>query len=588
MSLAREKHTKVPFKTVARVLGPYFGKHKIAFSVSALLILISTAIDIFKPIVTGKAVDVAMGADKNAALLNQLCLIFISMVSVRFFVDTAKGYIVQTCGQKITHRLRTDLFERILHFPVSYFDVNPVGRPLTRVINDIKTLGEVFTASIAVIALDAVLIVGTVGAMLWLHWKLAAVVLFTFPLVIWMIHFFGSRLAEAYRKARARLAEINAFLGENIGAVATIQRLGAEATRFDKFRRITESHFDAQMKSLDVYAKMQPLINLVNGVATSSLLLLGGYWVIQGEISLGVLVAFLGYIRNLFVPLRDLVEKYNQLLSAQVAAERIVGLITEPTEMAVLDERELFIPPENYGVSFEKVTFTYPTRDTPALKDVSFTIPHGRSLAVVGATGSGKSSLVRLLLRFYEPQSGVISLNQCPLPDWDKSHLRRSIGVVHQDIYLVRGTLRENLTLVDSEHTDAFLIEQCKNAQLWDIIRHRGGLDAIVYEGGTNFSIGEKQLIALARILIFNPPVLILDEATASIDRILERKLMSAVEQTMAGRTSIVIAHRLSTIESCDQIMLMEEGKIMEKGTSAELLSRPSLFSQFHRVSDNL
>jgi ATP-binding cassette, subfamily B, multidrug efflux pump len=565
----------------AQMLWPYLKAYQGKFLLSGLLILLSTGVEVVNPIIVGLCVDAAISPGKGMGL-KILCLIFFTLILTKFFLDFVQAYVIQSTGQSITHELRSLMFSRIERLPVGYFDRNPTGRLLTRVINDIKSLSELFTASISVLALDAMIIVGTVGAMFYMHWKLAGLVLLAFPFVLFIIEFFGRRLAGAYRSVRRALSEINAFLGENIGAISTIQRLAAEEERMKKFTRIVDTHNVAQMHTLRVFSLVQPLTNLFNGICTGTLLLVGGYWAIQGKITVGLVVAFLGYLRNLFQPIRDLVEKYNTFLSAMVSVERVVGILDEPTEEMT---GNWFQPQKTaFSVSFENVSFRYPTRSLNALNEVSFEVKPRESLAIVGATGSGKSTIIRLLLRFYEPNSGKILVGDSPLLEWDKGSLRQQIGVVHQEIYLFQGTIRENLTLGREGYSDSYLREQCERAQLWSFIEPRGGLDMHVFEGGSNFSLGERQLLSFARVLVFDAPLLVLDEATSSVDRRLERKLLAAIAESLAGRTSIVIAHRLTTIEECDRVLVLDKGKIAEEGSYDELLRSNGLFSKYHEI----
>lgn len=586
MKALPDTHKVIHFGTVIKKMYPYLRPYQWRFLAGFALILVSTGVDIVNPLIVGRTVDTAISPDKDVALLTHYCFLFLGIILTDFVVNSVQGHVIQSTGHRVTHELRGALFQRMLHFPVSYFDQNPVGRPLTRVINDIKSLGELFTASISALILDVLIIVGTVIAMFWVHWKLAAAVLVTFPVVLLAIHFFGQRVAVAYRRARRNLSDLNAFLGENVGAVATIQRLGAQESRLKRFHAINESHFDAQMKSLRTFAKVSPIANTLNGASMATLLLVGGYWVADGSITVGLIVIFLGYIRNLFVPVRDLVEKYNTFLSAKVSAERVVDLLDAPMEVEPAKSPQLsgkLDPPE---VVFEDVSFTYPTRRERALENVSFRLPARQSLAVVGATGSGKSTLIRLLLRFYDLQQGTIQFAGQPLEDWDKFQLRKYIGVVHQEIYLFQGTVRDNLTL-NSKFSDNYLRERCEAVQLWPYLEHRGGLDAPIQEGGSNLSIGERQLLAFARVLIFNCPLLVLDEATASVDRILERKLMDGIDALLDNRTSIVIAHRLSTIRRCDQVLVIDKGQVAEQGPYDQLLAQQGLFHRFHSIHAN-
>jgi ATP-binding cassette, subfamily B, multidrug efflux pump len=584
-----EKLLKMGIGEVMRKLGPVLKPYRGWFALGVSLILVTTAIEIVSPLLIGWGVDAALDASKNERWLYIVCGTYLALVVLKSLFDSVQAYVIQGAGQRITHDLRSLLFRRIEYLPVPYFDKNPTGRLLTRVVNDIKSLSELFTASISVLALDLMIIVGTVAAMLWIHWKLASLVLVSFPIVIGTIRFFGLKLAVSYRRVRAKLAEINSFLGENIGAIATIQRLAAEEERMAKFNLIVEGHQEAQMDTLQVFAVVQPIANVINGVAMGTLMIVGGYWVMQGSIKVGIVVSFFAYLRNLFQPVRDLVEKYNTFLSAMVSAERVVSLLdepleSEPSEVLSAGSQGEAEPYASTEVIFEQVTFRYPSRESNALENVSFRIPAGQSLAVVGATGSGKSTLIRLLLKFYEPTDGGIYFGSKSLRQWDRASLRTHIGVVHQEIYLFQGTIRENLTLGRDQFSDAHLIEKCQRVQLWDFIRNRGGLDMQVYEGGSNFSIGERQLLSFARILVFDTPVLVLDEATSSVDRRLERRLMEAIHEVLSCRTSIVIAHRLSTIEECNDIIVLEKGKLVQQGGYDALLRQAGLFQNFHAI----
>lgn len=590
---AEERLVKTSAKDVFRRLWPSLRPYRFQFLAGVILILGTTAIEIFFPILVGRAVDAVTQANPSKNILIRLAALYAGLVVLKAVMDTAQAFVIQASGQKVTHELRLFLFAHICGLPVPYFDRNPTGRLLTRVVNDIKSLSELFTASISVLALDCLVILGTILAMFYLHWKLALVTLVSFPLVIFTIRYYGVKLALAYRKVRLKLAEMNAFLGENIGAIATIQRLSAEESRLARFEKIVEEHRLAQMESLKVFALVQPVANSLNGFSMAALLIGGGYWVIQGSLSVGVMVAFLGYIRNLFQPIRDLVEKYNTFLSSMVSAERIVGILDESSE--TVDEKAARIVhrepvPNRQGISidFENVTFRYPTRESNAVESVTFSIPARGSLAIVGATGSGKSTLIRLLLRFYEPTSGRILLGGEPATDWSRDALRRDIGVVHQEIYLFKGTLRNNLTLGREDLPDKLLILRCEQAQLWPLIKDRGGLDMPVLEGGTNFSLGERQLISMARVLIMDCPLLVLDEATSSIDRGIEKRLMLGLHEVLKSRTSIVIAHRLSTIRECDEIVVMEDGKLVERGAFYPLLQQRGRFFDFYQIHERL
>jgi ATP-binding cassette subfamily B protein len=577
----RKRRLKEVFEVVAPVLMP----RKNEFIAGGILVLGSTLCEIFAPILLGKGVDVAIAPNPEKIKIFRVALAFLGVIILRAVTETFQGLVIQRTGQKVIHDLRTRVFKKLHSLPISYFDAHTTGRLLTRVINDIKSLSELFTASISVLILDVMIIVGSLISMVWLDWRLALVVLLSFPLVFWTIWSFGERLSESYKLVRSRLAEINSFLGENIGAIATIQRLGAEDERLKKFHDIVELHTEAQMKSLVVYASVQPYANVLNGIAMASLMGVGGYWAIQGKITLGVLVAFFAYLRNLFQPIRDLVEKYNTFLSAMVAAERVVSVLKEKGEEQLnINNEEIAEVAENTTISFQNVSFKYSTRENLALDGVSFTVPAGKSVAIVGATGSGKSTIIRLLMRFYEPTTGQISFAGKNLKDLSSRSIRKQIGVIQQEVYLFSGTVRDNLTLGRTGWTDLYLEEVCRQTGFWELVKNRGGLDMVVFESGSNFSLGERQLLAFSRTWLFNPQVLVLDEATASVDPISEKYLMSAIKEGVKDRTSIVIAHRLSTIKFCDYIVVMEKGRIAEQGTFENLLKKRGLFFEFHQI----
>jgi ATP-binding cassette subfamily B protein len=569
-------------KKVLIKLWPRIRPFKIRLLCGIILLATTTSLDLLGPILIGKAADSVVSSPPDSKKLFHICLTFLILITAKAFSEMLQAFTIQTTGLLITQRLRLDVFDRIIRFKMSYFDEHSSGRLITRVINDVRSLSELFSASMSVLALDVLIIVGTLISMYVLDWKLATVVLVTFPIVIWVIIHFGKLLSNAYREARNRLSEINSFLGENIAAMPTIHRLSAEGPREQSFVSIVNKHQSALVDSIQAYAQVQPWANVLNGIAMGTLLGVGGTWVIQGKIKVGILVAFLAYIRNLFQPIRDLVEKYNMVLSAFISAERVAQVFDEEGEDLSECQSELPQVGKPCSVRFEKVSFKYKSREEMALSDISFHLEAGKRLAIVGATGSGKSTIVKLLLRFYELKSGEIFLGEVPISHWSKKALRTHLGFIPQDVYLFEGTVRENLKLSRSDLTDEFLIEQCQKAQAWECIEKRGGLDLRIDEGGHNLSLGERQLISFARTLVLDPEILVMDEATASLDNASEARLMKAVEEVLKGRTSVIIAHRLSTIENCDKVIVLENGELKEEGSIPELLSRKGIFEKFY------
>ena len=540
--------------------------------------IVATGLEVLIPLLMGRAVDAVVEGDES--LLLRLCLWFSGVYVIQAVSEYLQAYCFQRAGQQITHRLRLLLFEKLQRLPVRFFDANAIGRLQSRVINDVKALGELFDASMSGVCLDFMMLAAAIATMLWLRWQLALVLLSVFPIVLLSSHFFGKKLATAYRLGRKRLAAINGFLGENIGAVATIQRLSAEQDRFLRFVRMAERHQSAQLASVKWFAVAVPPIMVLYGISIGALILVGGHWVLEEKISLGLLVAFFGYVRNMYRPVEDLMQKYNVFLSARVAAERIEALRDE------IDEREeeknpVTERPSQSSIEFRGVSFRYPQGSVQALKNCTFQIESGESVAVVGTTGSGKSTLIRLLVRFYEPQGGQILFAGTPLEQWNRFQLRERISVIHQDVWLFEGTLRDNLALGQSDLSEDALVLAAKRAQLWDRMLSRGGLDAPVNEGGRNFSQGERQLVVFARTFLRNPSVVILDEATASLDRELEERILLAMEDLLKGRTSLIIAHRLGTIRQCQRVLVFEHGELKEQGSPDELLAHSGLFAKF-------
>lgn len=578
-----KRESQVTSVRALKLLWPRIREFKAGLLLGVALVLGTTAIEVATPWVIGRVVDVVTDSKASRDLIFFSAL-FLVLSVVRTGFEIWQAYVIQRTGQKITHKLRCDVFSRILNFPVSRYDKDTTGRLLTRVINDVRSLGELFSSSMSVLLLDVAVIIGTTIGMLVLDWKLSVAILLPFPFAIVSVRYFGNRISEIYREVRFKLAEINSFLGENVMAIGTIQRLGAERARSSRFRSISEDHFRSSMKSVRFYSLIQPVTNTLNGTTVATLVIYGGFCVMRGELTLGTLVAFLGYVKNIFQPIRDLIEKYNTFLSAGVSAERLAAVFEEESEHDADVRIPVDMNSESLAVVFENVSFHYPLRNELALSDVSFVVPPKKSFAIVGATGSGKSTLIRLLLRFYDPDRGEISVGGLPLRNWPKDALRRRLGVVHQESYLIEGSLRENLTLGKAGFDESTLIHACRTAQLWDLIVPRGGLEFKILEGGSNLSSGEKQLISLARILVFDPPVLILDEATSSIDSVLEKKLLSAIQKTLSGRTSIVIAHRLSTIRHSDSILVLGEGRILEQGNFDQLIEAKGAFEHFYRL----
>ncbi len=540
-----------------------FSMHR-RFSVAAVLLAVSTAIEVAIPLLQGKVVDLLI-KDLGKRALTEVSLWFLAAIALKGVADALQAYVVQGIGQDLTHRLRMDLFRRMLNFPVRYFDKFSSGRLVTRVIHDLKSIGELFSASICVAGLDAIIIVASLVTMFWLQAKLALLVLIPMPFAFYLIHRYGEKVAAAYRIVRAKLGAINGFLGENFSALASLQRLSGEENQNRKFTALVEDHQNAQLEGLKVFAMAQPIINGANGLTFALLIFFGGMGVIEGQWSLGVLVAFLGYIKNLFQPLRDLIEKYNTFVSARVALERVFEIFGQSLEHTGTVE----FPQGAPAIELEDVTFQYPEGKAPVLTNASLSINSGETVAFIGATGGGKSTLFRLLLGFYSPVSGTVKVAGRPLYEWDAHSLRGQIGLVAQELFLFRGTVRENMCLGSKAWDDHLLIESLKDVGLWPALLERGGLDLLLEESGGNLSLGERQLLAMARVFLRNPSILLFDEVTSQIDAQTEERILVALDRLRRGRTCLLIAHRPKAAALAQRIFEVKNGKVFSSSVRA-------------------
>jgi ATP-binding cassette subfamily B protein len=484
--------------------------------------------------------------------------------------------------------MRRELYDKLQHQEVSYYDRNPVGRIMTRLTSDVDALNELFTAGITDLLGDLVMIFAIVGMMLWMDVKLTLVTLLTVPLLFAATSWFRKGARRGYDMVRTRLARINAFLQEHFAGAQTVQIFNAENKSLEKFRQINAEYRKANIDTILYYAVFFPLVDLIGALGIALIIWYGGYRVMQNTpentvLTLGALVAFIQYSGFLFQPIRDLSDKYNVLQAAIVASHRIFKTLDLP--VAITSPPQPLKAGRAEGkIEFQNVWFAYKDEDW-VLKDVSFTVEPGQSIALVGHTGSGKSTITNLLMRFYDIQRGRILLDGVDLRDWNLQSLRENFAVVLQEIFLFSGTVEGNIRLgrqdispervewaAEEVHADKF------------IKRLKGGYTAEVRERGAGLSVGQKQLISFARALAFDPALLILDEATSSIDTETEQLIQQAIERVMRHRTSIVVAHRLSTIQRADRIIVLHHGEIREQGTHQELLAERGLYWRLYKL----
>ena len=509
----------------------------------------------------------------------RLAILFAIALVIRFIFGVAQVYLLQLTGQKVMYDMRRQIFAHVLRLPLSYFDRTPVGRLVTRVTNDVAAINEMFTSMLVNLFRDAFLIVAVMGIMFHLEWRVALAVVALFPFIVLAAFKFRQRVRSAYREVRRQIARLNANLQESISGMRIIQVFVQEIKANERFQKINVDNYRANMRQLITFAVFRPLMSFLSSFAIALVIWYGGQRVLGGSLSLGALTAFIQYVRMLFDPVLELSEGYNVLQGAMAASERIFILLDEPEEDRGGGEK---IENLQGRIEFRHVWFAYKDEDW-VLKDVSFTAAPGSRVAIVGPTGSGKTTIIRLLLRMYQIQKGEILLDGVPIEQLDLAFLRSRMAVVLQEVFLFSGDIMDNIRL-HSQIPEEEAIEAARFANAGFVEELPDGYATEVKERGVTLSVGERQLLSFARAVAFKPQILVLDEATASIDSQTENLIQHSLEKIMEGRTSIVIAHRLSTIRQSDKIIVLHKGKVVEEGTHEELISLRGLYAALHAM----
>jgi ATP-binding cassette subfamily B protein len=593
---------RTDFGLLRRLLG-YLRPHAPAVLVSFLLIVALAGVDLVGPYLTKVAIDQHITTGDAAGLASVAGLYLLAML-VSFGLRFAQTYIMQMTGQRIMQDMRREIFAHLQRLHVGYFDKNPVGRLMTRVTTDVDAVNELFTSGVVTVFGDLFTLLGIMAVMLALDWRLALVSFAVIPLFFLLTDWFRRGARQSFRETRKWVARINAFLQENLSGMSVVQLYRREAGNRAAFAGVNRGHYDANMRAIFYYAVFYPVIELLAAVATALILIYGGAQVLAGGLTLGALVAFIQYSERFWRPISDLSEKFNVLQAAMAASERIFGLLD--TEPLVVSPERAARPPQVTGhVSFDEVWFSYapggpggaaaelpPAQSPPAphpppdpvLSEISFSVEPGKSVALVGATGAGKTSIISLLMRFYDVQRGRVAVDGTDVREWDLERLRSSMALVLQDVHLFSGTIASNIRLGSDIGMERVRAAAEAVAAHRFIERLPKGYDTEVTERGSTLSVGQQQLLSFARALAHEPRVLILDEATSSVDTETEQLIQAALKLLMKGRTSIVIAHRLSTVQNVDEILVLHKGRIRERGTHQELLARRGMYWKLYEL----
>ncbi len=559
----------------------YFKPYRHILFISICLAFLINAADLASPYIMKIAIDDYIRKHNASVNIVFLGLAYFIAVVAGALLSYAQQILLNTMGQNIMHNIRMELFSHIQHLPMSFFDKNSSGRILTRVTNDVEALNELYTGVIVQLFKDFLMVIGIVFVMFTLNVKLTLVGMSVIPVIVVVTFFYNRRARKNFRIVRGLIGRINGFLAENISGMKLVQIFNREKEKLDEFKELNGEYNRASITEVILMAFFRPSSELINNLAIAILIWVCIPGVFNSAIELGVLVAFIDYVKKFFAPINDLADIYNVIQSGSVAAERIFELMDNNEGYEDLDKGMSLVEVKG-EIEFRNVWFAYIGEEW-ILKDVSFKIRPGETIAFVGATGSGKTTIINLIGRFYEIQKGEILLDGVNIKEYKLSDLRRKIAVVMQDVFLFSGDIKSNIRLNEDSITDEEIKEAAKTVNAHEFIESLpNGYDEEVKERGCTLSAGQRQLLSFARALAFKPSILVLDEATANIDTETEQIIQDSLERASKGRTTIVIAHRLSTIQKADNIIVLHKGRIRESGKHEELLQKNGIYKRLY------
>jgi ATP-binding cassette subfamily B multidrug efflux pump len=570
-------------RRLVRYLSPYRLQVALAF----LMLLGAAALEVVGPLITQQAIDRAIPA-RDFRLLGLLAAGYMLAAIFTFLLQYGDEILTTWLGQSVMYDLRSALFAKLQRADLRYYDKNPVGRLMTRITNDVETLNELFSSGLVTVFGDLFTLVFIVAVMLRMDWRMALVTFSVLPFVFLVAFLFRAKIRDAYRDIRVRLARINAYLHERITGVRVVQLFNREEADARRHEEINADYLEAHLRSITYYALFFPIIEVFTAVALALIIWYGGGQIVQGAVTVGVVAAFLQYARRFFRPIQDMSEKYNLLQAAMASSERVFRVLDREDEIQDPAAPVELGPGTRGEIEFKDVWFAYGQRENAepdwVIKGLSFRAAPGEKVAIVGHTGAGKTTIINLLTRFYDVQKGEILLDGVSIRDLRLDDLRARIGLVLQDVFLFSQDVRHNIRLgapLDEER----VVSAARRVGADRLIRRLPkGYDQPLGERGTSLSVGERQLVSFARALAFDPPILVLDEATSSVDSEIEAQIEIATDELLRGRTSLVIAHRLSTIQGADRILVLHHGELREHGTHDELLARGGLYARLHEL----